>query len=185
MPQSPVSLIQRLNRHRAWVNGNLLDAAERLGDAELHSEFAIGQGTVWKSLVHMYAAEYVWLAALIGNDDPCCPGDIPGKLPGNQLGEGGVESLAELREKWLAQEAKWDEYLSSLSADSLDEPVYRVRTSVSGEERFVAQRFDGILHVCLHAHYTSAQVINMLRQLDVEKLPKTMMIQLIWQEGQP
>lgn len=183
MPASAIALIQRLNQHRGWVNENLLSAAASLSEEQLQRPFTIGQGTVWKSLVHMYAAEYVWLEALRGNDDPCCPGDVRGKLPGNQLGEGGIVSFEELREKWTRQEAAWREYLATLSADSLDDPVYRVSTSVSGGERFVACRSDGIFHVCLHAHYTAAQVINMLRQLGVEKLPKTMLIQLIWQEG--
>jgi uncharacterized damage-inducible protein DinB len=183
MTTTASTLLQRLNQHRTWVNENLLAAAATLSEEELHRIFPIGQGSIWKSLVHMYAAEYVWIEALEGNDDPCCPGDVRGKLPGNQLGEGGIKSFAELREKWAAQELRWSAYVESLSAESLEDPVYRVSTSVSGGERFVARRSDGILHVCLHAHYTTAQVINMFRQLGVENFPKTMMIQLIWQEG--
>ena len=65
-----VELLQRLHQHRAWVNRNLLTAAANLSDGQLRSPFAIGQGSVWKSLVHLYAGEYVWLEALLGNDDP-------------------------------------------------------------------------------------------------------------------
>lgn len=106
-----------------------------------------------------------------------------GQLPGNQIGEGGVKSFIELRDQWSHQEKSWIEYLSGLTVDLLDDPVYWVSTSVSGGERFVTSRSDEILHVCLHAHYTAAQVVNMFRHLSVEKLPKTMLIQLIWQEG--
>jgi hypothetical protein len=34
----------------------------------------------------------------------------------------------------------------------------------------------------MHAHYTSAQVVNMLRQLGVENLPETMLISLARRE---
>src|SRR6185295_1152271 len=85
-----VDLLRRLHQHRAWVNENLLNAAAQLSDEKLRSPFAIGQGSIWKSLLHLHAAEFVWLEALLGNDDPLMQGDLPGKLPGNQQGEGGI-----------------------------------------------------------------------------------------------
>src|SRR6185312_1992411 len=94
MSMNAVDLLQRLHQHRAWVNDNLLTAAATLTDEQLKSAFPIGQGSIWKSLLHLYAAEYVWLEALLGNEAFVVPGDLPGKLPGNQHGEGGVTDLA-------------------------------------------------------------------------------------------
>src|SRR5690242_6547717 len=87
MSMNAVELLQRLHQHRAWVNGNLLTAAANLTNEQLRSEFQIGQGSLWKSLLHLYAAEYVWLETLLGNEAFLVPGDLPGKLPGNQQGE--------------------------------------------------------------------------------------------------
>ena len=98
-----VDLLKRLHQHRAWVNRNLLTAATSLSGQQLHAPFAIGQGTIWKSLVHLYAAEYVWLESLLGDEAPLLPGDVAGKLPGNQQGEGGITDLGDLREKWVTQ----------------------------------------------------------------------------------
>lgn len=39
-------------------------------------------------------------------------------------------------------------------------------------------RGDILLHVCTHAQYTLAQVVNMLKQAGAEKLPETMLIAL-------
>src|ERR1700683_5017437 len=125
MCMNAVELIQRLHRHRSWVNGNLLTAAADLSDAQLRSPFAIGQGSIWGSLVHLYAAEYVWLEALLGNEEFLVPGDLPGKLPGNQQGAGGVTDLADLRLKWSQLEERWTGYLASLSSAALEEVVYR------------------------------------------------------------
>lgn len=71
-------------------------------------------------MVHLYAAEFVWLEALLGNEDPLIQGD----LSGNQQGEGGITSLDDLREKWIALEQRWSGYWASLTPESLDELVY-------------------------------------------------------------
>lgn len=179
-----IRLIQRLHQHRVWATNNLLDAAEQLSTEKLHAEFQIGQGSVWKSLAHMQAAEYVWLETLSGNETALFPGDLPGKLPGNQQGEGGVQGFADLREKWAALDKRWAEYLACLTPGSLDETVYRTRRTAAGQEqRFGCRRGDGLLHVCTHAHYTTAQVMNMLRHCGVEKLPPVMLIALAMMEA--
>ena len=82
-----VELIRRLHQHRQWVNYELLAAADQLSDEQLHRSFEIGRGSIWKTLTHLYAAEYIWLEALSGNKNPLTPGDVRGKLPGNQEGE--------------------------------------------------------------------------------------------------
>jgi uncharacterized damage-inducible protein DinB len=176
-----VLLVQRLHQHRNWVNGNLILAAEGLSEEALEREFAIGQGSVWKSLVHLYAGEFVWLEALLGNDDPVVQGDVRGKIPGNQLGDGGFRSLVELREKWRLLQERWEKYLAELKPETLEEAVYKVAFSTG--RRVATKRFDVLLHVCTHAQYTTAQIVNMLRHVGVQKLPETMLITLARQEG--
>jgi uncharacterized damage-inducible protein DinB len=169
-----VELLQRLHQHRAWVDTNLLTAAATLSDEKLRSSFQIGQGSVWKSLLHMYAAEYVWLEALLGNEEFLVPGDLPGKIPGNQQGEAWITDLDDLRRKWSILEQRWVGYLAGLTPAALQEVVYR-KGSLG---RFGTRRSDVLLHVCTHAHYTAAQVVNMLRHGGMEKLPETMLISL-------
>jgi uncharacterized damage-inducible protein DinB len=130
----------------------------------------------------MLAAEHVWLEALLGNDNCLFPGDVRGKLPGNQL-DGGIQSFAELREEWQRLEERWQRYLNELAPESLDETVYRISSSINPGQRLAIRRSDVLLHVCTHAHYTAAQVVNMLRQLGVEKLPETMLISLARREN--
>lgn len=176
-----IDLIQRLNQHRAWVNGNLLATADRLTEDQLRATFPIGQGSIWKSLLHLYAAEFVWLEALQGNEEGVAPGDMPGKLPGNQEGEAALTSLGALRQSWSALERRWIDYLAVLKPEALDELV--ARKSAATGKRFSNRRSDVLLHVCTHAHYTTAQMINMLRQTGIDKLPEVMLISLARQEG--
>jgi uncharacterized damage-inducible protein DinB len=176
-----IEMVQRLHRHRAWVNRNLQDAATALTDEQLKAAFPIGQGSVWKSLLHMYGAEYVWYEALEGKDNSVVPGDAPGKLPGNQLGEGGIADLADLRQKWEQLERRYTDYLASLSPEALEETV--ARYSLALQARLTLRRSDVLLHVITHAHYTAAQVVNMLRQSGVVDLPQTMLTSMARQEA--
>ncbi|MBI3862464.1 MAG: DinB family protein [Planctomycetia bacterium] len=178
-----VALIQRLHQHRRWVNENLLATAKSLSNEQLHRSFQIGQGSIWKSLLHLYAGEFVWLEALWGDENPLTPGDMPGRLPGNQEGEGAIASLPELAQKWAKLDERWALYLADLSEKSLDEVVYKVSTSSGFGRRLGTRRADVLLHVCTHAQYTTAQIVNMLRHAGIEKLPDTMLITLARQEA--
>jgi uncharacterized damage-inducible protein DinB len=132
--------------------------------------------------VHLYAAEFVWLEASLGDENPLVQGDVPGRLPGNQLGEGRIASIVELRQKWEQLQLRWERYLAQLLPESLEEAVYKI--SSSSGKRFATRRSDVLLHVCTHAQYTTAQIVNMFRQVGVEKLPETMLISLARQEAQ-
>jgi uncharacterized damage-inducible protein DinB len=161
-----------------WVNHQLLDAVQSLGEEQLRRPLPIGQGSVWKTLTHLLAGEYVWLEALCGNDDPLMPGDLPGRLPGNQKAAGAMASLDELRAKWRALDGRWNDYLRTLTDNALEEVVYKVSTSSGFGKRHGTRSADVLLHVCTHAQYTTAQLVNMLRQLDVTSLPDVMLISM-------
>ena len=82
--------------------------------------------------------------------------------------EGGQrQTLSENRQKLEEAEerrqldARWQDYLQNLTAEDLEETVCKV--SSSSGQRHATRCSDVLLHVCTHAHYTTAQVINMLR----------------------
>jgi uncharacterized damage-inducible protein DinB len=172
--------IRRLHEHRLWVNHKLIDAADKLSLESLRKSFPIGQGSIWKSLLHMYAAEYAWLEALSGNEDPLVPGDLPKKLTGNQEGPGAISSLDELKSKWPQLDTRWQAYLQNLTGDNLDDKLVKVSSSTG--KRHATRRSDVLLHVCTHAQYTTAQVINMLRHVGADALPDVMLITLARQQ---
>ncbi len=176
------SLIRRLHQHRMWVNHRLLESVRPLTEQQLRQPLSIGQGTVWKTLTHLMAAEYVWLEALLGNESPLMPGDVSGKLPGNQEGEAAIRSLDELASRWEELDQRWNQFLDAVSDDSLDEIVYKTSTSSGLGKRHGTRRADVLLHVCTHAQYTTAQLMNMLRQLGLSPLPDVMLISLARQE---
>lgn len=151
-----VRLISRLHEHRRWVNQALLESVQMLSEEQCVQEFAIGQGSIWHSLLHLYGAEYVWLEALRGDENPRVPGDLEGEIPGNQKAEGAIQTVSDLKLKWVALEQRWMNYLERLTEEKLDE-VIRKRSSSSGKGRVhQTSRRDVLLHVCTHAHYTAS-----------------------------
>ncbi len=182
MPASASDLIRRLHAHRMWANSRLLVAVEPLQDEQLRKPLPIGQGSIWKTLTHLYAAEYVWLEALLGDENPVAPGDVADNLPGNQEGNDAVQSLAELAPRWQALDRRWQSYLAALADESLEDIVVKA-SSLSGlRRRHGTRRADVLLHVCTHAQYTAAQLVNMLRQVGMPALPDVMLISMAREE---
>lgn len=181
----PVQPLRRLHEHRIWVTGNLLAAAGVLSPEQLRQTFAIGQGSLWKTLLHLHAAEHVWLETLLGNEQFVVPGDLPGRLPGNQEGENPMTTLAELAARWKELDRRWTAYLAELRPVALDDIVYRVSTSSGSGRRFGSARTDVLLHVCTHAQYTVAQFVNMLRQAGATTFPEVMLISLARMQAVP
>ena len=103
----------------------------------------------------MHGAEYVWLETLLGNETALLPGDLPGMIPGNQQGEGGIKDFGDLREKWAAWTSV-GRLPRGLTPAALEETIYRTRRTGDQEQRFGCRRSDALLHVCnarpLHRH---------------------------------
>lgn len=157
-------------------------AAGSLTAAQRHQPLPIGQGSVWQSLVHFYVAEFVWIEALEGNANPGLPAEILGDPLGSRLSDCPDEALKRLTEMWTGLEARWVDYLSRLTESSLDDDVHKTKSGAQPEIILGTKRGDVLLHVCTHAHYTTAQVVNMLRSLGVTPLPDPMLITLARQQ---
>ena len=157
-----IAVIRRLHAHRAWSNRLLCDAARQLDDEALRRDFAIGQGSLLATLNHLYAAEHVWLDA------------IEGRQP-QQPSHYSFARLAELESAWRRLEQRWADRLDSLNDHDLSRMV--AKSSSETGKTTATPLVDVLLHVCTHARYTTAQAVNMLRQLDVVP-PQTMLITL-------
>ena len=111
------------------------------------------------------------------------PGDVPGKIPGNQQGEGAIAGLDELRKSGRCSSSAGLLTWQRLQPAALDELVFRKSTIANVAKRFGSRRSDVLLHVCTHAQYTAAQVVNMLRHTGAEKFPDVMLIAMARQEA--
>lgn len=174
---------KRLLDHHVWSLDKILKISYSLPHENLHRVFAIGQGSIWRSLCHLVAADQIWLASLQGNPVAVFKGDNPDELPGNQKADDAFRSLEELESYWRGLLGDWEAYLSNLEEKELAQLAFRKSSSSFGGRTIGVPKSDVILHLFLHAHYTKAQIINMFRQLGVTDLPDPMLMTLARQEA--
>jgi uncharacterized damage-inducible protein DinB len=163
-----IQILHRLHQYRAWCNRQLLHSCRPLSAEQLHAPFEIGQGSVWRSLVHLLAADSLWLDAFEGRPDspvPC---------------EADFKDLQELADRWADLDRRWLDALARLDGSDLERPVLRADLR---NQRFTLDRVDAHLQVCTHAAYTAAQLVNMLRRLGVAPLPNCMLVAMAYAEG--
>jgi uncharacterized damage-inducible protein DinB len=78
--------------------------------------------------------------------------------------------MQELTIELLQQNRQWIEWINAASEAALDH-VFQYQTS--RKEQFKQPISQMLLHVFNHGTYHRGQLVNMLRQLEVEKIPQT------------
>lgn len=134
-----------------WAMGVILDAAQKVPDSELDRDFAMGPGTLRKSIQHMIDAERWWLANWETDQSPFPRGEAP-------------RSLAEMQSLFSDTARSRDAFLSTLDEES----ARRVVRVTAGGPVSCFRVTESLLQLCGHGTHHRAQCLNMLRQLGVE-----------------
>lgn len=156
MPASPAITLTPLDcllHHNRWANAQLLDTCANLTEADLHTRFDIGPGSLHDTLVHIYGALCVWV-------------DVLNTRPVRPRAEGQTFTVADLRAKL---EAVSDELDAVARAHDPGGLVTRERDGKS----YTFPRAVILTHVTTHGMHHRAQCLNMLRRLGVATLPKS------------
>jgi len=145
-----ISHVRELFDYNRWANRRLLDVATSIDDAGLDREFAIGFGTLRKTINHLYAVERIWHERHDG------PGyDEP--RPWEE-----ITAVADMRAALEALHAARDEWLTSLPDGELSRPV--AYTDLRGEHH-TNTLGDILQHVCDHGAHHRAQAANITRHI--------------------
>jgi len=162
-PDLPADPVLAMLAHNEWANDRIIHACTPLTDAQLDREFAMGVGTLRKTLTHTIAAMRLWSDRLgLGEVRPWL--DTPDLTPA-ALADLNRASSAELRRTAFA--GPMDEIIEVRRADQ----VWRY------------PRSHLIVHIATHGMHHRAQCLNMLRQLgaDPKSLPPSSALQ--WSLG--
>ncbi|MBL0928463.1 MAG: DinB family protein [Phycisphaerales bacterium] len=151
-------VIRRLHAHRRWTRARLLELCRALPPDRLRHPFEMGMGSLFATIVHLYAAERVWIDALSGRHDSVV------------ISAENFHDLDAVGAAWKESDAAWDAYLAALTDAELARPVRRFSRLWNTE--YTVPAGDICMHVATHAHYHAAQAANMLRRLGV-KPPST------------
>ena len=154
MRSEPVEILLTHNR---WATKNLLDACAALPDEQFHQSFDMGPGSLHDTITHILGAMRGWGDMLAGREQrPRLEGE---KRTPQQL----LELLDEIS----------DDMEASASTNPTDEEVSGSR----GERTFTFTRGGVLTHVTTHGMHHRAQCLNMLRQLGVDPLPPSAVVE--------
>ena len=137
----------------AWANHRALDSASALSPEQFTRALGSSFSSVRDTLVHVCSGEWVWLERFEGRS--------PAAFPDLQH----LDTVSDLREHWLAQEAALLSFVNGLAQQDLDR-FLEYRTFKFGTYR--NPLWQSMQHVVNHGTYHRGQVTTLLRQLGAQ-----------------
>lgn len=163
MPTSDPNEI--LLRQNYWATSLLIEACRPLNDEQFNQRFEMGVGSLHDSITHILGAMQGWGDLLAGREQR------------DRL-EGTTRSIDELN-KLL--ESINDDLSKSVRSHPNDELVSGSR----GGRDYTFARGAVLVHVMTHGMHHRAQCLNMLRQLGVDPLPASSVVEWVMMADSP
>ena len=143
------SALRTLIDYTAWASQRLVEAAARLSPDELNRDFQTADRSVLETLVHVFAADRLWLSRLAGGPNPGFISDAD-------------RSLAVLQNDWPALHQRGKQWADGLTDDqALREVAYH---DMKGRP-WSQPLWQLVLHVVNHGTHHRGQVSGFLRTL--------------------
>jgi len=133
-----------------WARDRMFFALEALEVDQYTRDLGNSFRSVRDTVVHMYAAEWVWYSRWTGHSPTAFPN--PEDFP----------DLSAIRGPWKSQEQKLRLFVASLGATGMDR-VFEYRTFKGDESKSIFWHM--LQHVVNHATFHRGQVTTMMRQL--------------------
>jgi uncharacterized damage-inducible protein DinB len=152
-----LSDIRHLFDYTEWANTLTLNAAAELSDENLRRDFKISHCSIFATLLHMAAAEWIWLERWQGRSPA-------GKEAWSLWTTDSCADLQVLNQRWREVIERRAQLISEL-----EEPVLAAELSfklLSGDPNTL-RLVDQMQHVVNHATLHRGQVVGMIRQLGI------------------
>jgi uncharacterized damage-inducible protein DinB len=150
-------LLSQYAAYNYWANKLLLDLINSLPEEKQQQQLTSSFPTFFATLLHMWDAEAAWLQRIKMHERVVIPSE-------NFKGD-----LSELSRQLLLHNQQWIDWVSNAS-DAALEHVFQYYNS--RKEYFKQPVWQVILHANNHGTYHRGQLVTMLRQAGVEKLPQ-------------
>ena len=151
-------LLKSLAAYNIWANQKLTELILSLPEEKQLTEVPSSFKSFHATLLHMWDAESVWWQRMKMHERFIIPS------------ENFNEGLKEVVNGLMQQNRQWEEWVNAASDMSL-EHVFQYQNSK--KEHFKQPVWQVIVHVFNHGTYHRGQLVNMLRQLSIEKIPQT------------
>jgi uncharacterized damage-inducible protein DinB len=158
MPVSADTLRLQLD-YSAWATHRLIDNAAKLSEEELTRDFKTADKTVLDTLVHIYAADRIWLSRVLSE-------------PRATFIDPEDRDLTLLQTEWPALHQRWKLWLRDFN----DDDVLRVIEFKNTKGHSYAMPvWQILLHVVNHGTHHRGQVSGFLRAMDRTPPPLDLM----------
>lgn len=148
----------RYAAYNVWANQRMADCIINLPDEQLHREITSSFNSVYKTLLHLWDVESVWWQRVKLQEVVEWPGV---KFQG---------TAKELAANLMKQSNQWKEWIDNSTEAALEhEFIYKN----SKKEQFKQPVFEVLQQLFNHQSFHRGQLVTMLRQVGVEKLPAT------------
>ena len=151
-------LLQQFAAYNVWANNKIIDCINNLSDEQISREIASSFPSIKKTILHIWDAEAMWWQRLKLSEKIIRPSD---EFDG---------SFAELVKKLDQQSNEWKDWVDNATEIQLQHVFAYQNTK---KEQFKQPVNEMLLHLFNHGTYHRGQLVTMLRQLAVDKIPAT------------
>jgi len=156
--QTMKEILSQFAAYNIWANQKLLEIVLNLSEEQQKKELPSSFKNLYTTVLHMWDAESAWWQRMKLQERIVVPSE-------NFNG-----TMKDVCNGLLQQNQQWQDWVDSAS-EPLLEHVFQYYNSK--KEHFKQPLFQMLLHVFNHGTYHRGQLVNMLRQLGVEKIPQT------------
>lgn len=136
-----------------WATDRVLDVAETLTEEQYARNLSSSFGGIRGTLVHIYAADWVWLERWRGNS------------PTTLIREEDIPTFPLLFERWKNWRTDADAFLQSVTEEQLASLLSYADIKGNAHSQILWQQMQ---HLINHATYHRGQVTTLFRQLGVK-----------------
>jgi uncharacterized damage-inducible protein DinB len=151
-------LLVQFAGYNLWSNQLLFNTIESLAEEKQHQEINSSFPSLYKTVLHMLDAESIWWQRLKLQEGITRPSE---HFSGD---------MKELTRQLLQQNRTWQEWVAGASEPQL---LHQFKYQTTKRESFKQPVFQMLLHLFNHGTYHRGQIVTMLRQLGVDKIPST------------
>jgi uncharacterized damage-inducible protein DinB len=151
-------ILQQFASYNIWANEKLAEAIQSTSDDILHQQFPSSFQTLHCTLLHMWDTESIWWQRMKLQEFV---------IPPSQSFKGTTTDVATAL---IHQNKLWETWIKNATPAAIDH-VFLYQTT--RKEQFKQPIYQMILHVFNHGTYHRGQLVNMLRQAGIDKIPQT------------
>ncbi|MCC6252809.1 MAG: hypothetical protein IT238_10140 [Bacteroidia bacterium] len=150
-------MIKKYSDYNLWANNRIVQCTESLSIEQMHQPIISSFETVYKTILHIWSAEYIWLERLQGNEVH----ELPKKM---------LENEKFFNNRFLSNSANFCDFISAQPDEYFENnTTYRNSKGIT----YTSQNSTLILHCFNHSSYHRGQLVVLFRQLGLTQIPST------------